>query len=176
MVLSKRSRPWKTVRSIAADDTSVLGAVARRANDLGRCEECIKGYLDIPGAERLRVAAIEDGTVVVAADSAAWSARLRFLAPRIAAHAARVLGRPDLERIEVRIRPEPERLPTGHATAPAAARGLSKVTRELLRYTADAFAEGRLKEVLLRMAGPETAAPSGTTTPRAPEHPPGSRR
>ena len=176
MVLSERSRPWKTIRAVSANDTSVLGALVRRANDLGRCEECLKGYLDIPGAERLRVAAIEDGAVVVVVDSAAWSARLRFLAPRIVAHAAQALGRADLERIDVRCRPEPFRLRTDRAAAPDAARGFSTATRELLRYTADAFGDGRLKKVLLRMAGPEPAAASGTTAPHAPEHPPGSRR
>ena len=59
----------------------------------------------MPGAESLRVAAIEGGAIVVIVDSAVRSARLRFLAPRIVAHAARLLGRKDLDRIEIRVRP-----------------------------------------------------------------------
>ena len=94
----------RTIGSVLADGASVLGALVRRANELARCEECLKGCLDVHGAERLRVAAIEDGTLVVLVDSAAWSAKLRFLAPRIVAHAARALGR-NLERIDVRVRP-----------------------------------------------------------------------
>ncbi len=59
----------------------------------------------MPGAESLRVAAIEGGAIVVIVDSAVRSARLRFLAPRIVAHAARLLGRKDLDRLEIRVRP-----------------------------------------------------------------------
>ena len=102
---SERSRPWKTVRAIVSDDASVLGTLVRRADELRRCEQSLKGYLDVPGAESLRVAGIEDGALVVVVDSAARSARLRFLAPRIVAHAARLLGRTDLDRIEIRVRP-----------------------------------------------------------------------
>jgi len=102
---SHRSRPWKTIRSVVADDTSVLGTLARRADELRRCEASLKGYLDLPGAESLRVAAIEDGALVVIVESAARGARLRFLAPRIVARAARALGRTDLDRLEIRVRP-----------------------------------------------------------------------
>ena len=102
---SNRSRPWKTIRSVVANDKSVLGALARRADELRRCEESLKGYLDLPGAESLRVASIEGGALVVIVDSAARGARLRFLAPRIVAHAARSLGRADLDRLEIRVRP-----------------------------------------------------------------------
>ena len=103
---SERTRPWKTIRSVVADDTSVLGALVRRADELRRCEESLKGYLDLPGAESLRVAAIEGGALVVIVDSAARGARLRFLAPQIVARASRSLGRTDLDRLEIRIRPE----------------------------------------------------------------------
>ena len=181
MILSERSRPWKTIGSVVADDTSVLGALVRWANELGRCEECLEGYLDTHGAERLRVAAIEDGTVVVLVDSAAWGAKLRFLAPRIIAHAAQALGRADLERIDVRIHPDPVREQgrprPDRAAAPAAARRLLPATRKLLRCTAYTFEEGRLKKVLLRMAGSEPAvATSGATAPHVPGRLPGSRR
>ena len=101
----ERSRPWKTIRSVVAGDKSVLGSLARHADELRRCEESLKGYLDVPGAGSLRVAAIEDGAVVVVVDSAARAARLRFLAPRIVARAARALGRTDLDRVEIRVRP-----------------------------------------------------------------------
>ena len=100
------ARPWKTVGSVVADGTSALGALVRRANELRRSEECLEGCLGMHGAERLRVAAIEDGTLVVLVDSAAQSAKLRFLAPRIVARVAQALGRANLERIDVRVRPE----------------------------------------------------------------------
>lgn len=90
---------------MVAGDESVLGTLARRADDLRRCEESLKGYLDVSGAGSLRVAAIEDGAIVVVVDSAARGARLRFLAPRIVARAARLLGRTDLDRMEIRVRP-----------------------------------------------------------------------
>ena len=102
---SERSRPWKTIRSIISDDSSAPGSLARRADELGCCEESLKGYLDLPGAESLRVAAIEEGTLVVVVDSAARGARLSFLAPRIVSHAARVLARTDIVRLEIRVRP-----------------------------------------------------------------------
>ena len=102
---SQRPRPWKTIRSIVADDTSVIGTLVRRADELRRCEESLEGYLDVPGAESLRVAGIEGDTLVVVVDSAAGSVRLRFLAPQIIARAARVLGRPDLGRLTIRVRP-----------------------------------------------------------------------
>ena len=105
MSRSERPRPWKTIRSVVADDKSILGTLVRRADELRRCEESLKGYLDLPGAESLRVAAIEGGALIVIVESAARSARLRFLAPRIVAHAARSLDRTDLDRLEIRVRP-----------------------------------------------------------------------
>ena len=95
------------MRSVVADDKSVLGALVRHADELRRCEESLQGYLDLPGAKSLRVAAIEDGALVVIVESAARVARLRFLAPRILARAARALGRTDLHRLEIRVRPTP---------------------------------------------------------------------
>ena len=106
MPRSERPRPWKTIRSVVADDKSVLGTLVRRVDALRRCEESLKGYLDLPGAESLRVAAIEDGALVVVVESAARGARLRFLAPQIVARASRALGRTDLDRLEILIRPE----------------------------------------------------------------------
>ena len=105
MSRSDRSRPWKTIRSVVADDESALGALVRRADECRRCEESLKGYLDLPGAESLRVSAIEGGALVLIVDSAARGARLRFHAPEIVAHAARSLGRTDLQRLEIRVRP-----------------------------------------------------------------------
>ena len=102
---SERPRPWKTVRSIVSDDTSVLGTLVRRADEFRRCEESLKGYLDMPGAESLRIAGVEDDTLVLVVDSPVRGARLRFLAPRIVTHAADLLGRKDLARIEIRVRP-----------------------------------------------------------------------
>ena len=52
------------------------------------------------------MAAIEGGALIVIVDSAARGARLRFLAPQIVARASRSLGRADLDRLEIRIRPE----------------------------------------------------------------------
>lgn len=158
----RRSRPWKTIRSVTADDTSVLGTLVRRADELGRCEEALKGYLDTSDAESLRVAAVEGGTIIVVADSAVRCARLRFLAPRIVAHATRVLGRRDLRRLEVRVRPSPadrsEQSVSGRTTP-------SPATRALLRRAAEAINDRRLKETLLRMSA-ETPARWRKTEPR----------
>lgn len=101
----ERSRPWKTVRSLVADDTSVLGTLVRRADELRYCEESLRSYLGVPGAESLRVAGIEDGALVLVVDSAARSTRLRFMASRIVARAARLLDRTDIDRVEIRVRP-----------------------------------------------------------------------
>ncbi len=105
MSRSERPRPWKTIRSVLTEDESVLGTLTRRTDELQRCEESLKGYLDLPGAESLRVAAIEGGALIVVVDSAARGARLRFLAPQIVACASRSLDRTDLDRLEIRIRP-----------------------------------------------------------------------
>ena len=105
MSRSERPRPWKTIRSVLTEDESVLGTLTRRTDELRRCEESLKGYLDLPGAESLRVAAIEGGALIVVVDSAARGARLRFLAPQIVACASRSLDRTDLDRLEIRIRP-----------------------------------------------------------------------
>ena len=102
---SERPRPWKTIRSIVSDDTSVPGTLVRRADEFRRCEEALKGYLDVPGAESLRVAGVEGGTLVLVVDSPVRSARLRFLAPRIVTRAAHLLGRTDLDRVDIRVRP-----------------------------------------------------------------------
>ena len=169
MSRSERSRPWKTIRSVTADDTSVLGTLVRQAHELRRCEDSLKGYLHLSGAESLRVAAIERGAIVAVADSAARCARLRFLAPRIVAHAASVLGRPDLDRLEVRVRPvpveKPERPRPAH-TAP------SSVARELLRSAAEAIDNRRLRETLLRMSG---ARPAESPQNDGPARRPGAR-
>ena len=165
----ERSRPWKTIRSVVADDTSVLGTLARQAHELGRCEDFLEGYLHLSGAESLRVAAIERDAVVVVVDSAAWGARLRFLAPRIVAHAAAVLGRPDLERLDVRVRPAPAEKPGKPRTAHPAP---SPATRELLCRAAETVGDRRLREVLLRMCAVRPAESVGADPAVTPGHPP----
>ena len=142
----------------------------RRVDELRRCEESLEGYLDTSGAESLRVAAIERDTIVLVVDSAVQCARLRFLAPRIVARTARVLGRPDLRRLEVRVRPAPAERPGPDGrdrTVP------SPATREFLRHTAAAVDDRRLKETLMRMGTGRPAKPTGTGPPPASENPPG---
>ena len=170
MFRSERSPAWKTVRSVLADDTSVLGPLVRRANELRRCGELLKGYLDAPGAESLRVTAIENGAIVVVVDSAVWSVRLRFVAPQAIANAASVLKRPDLKRLDIRVRPAPGEIPQRlHPPRPAP----SPATRDLLRHAADAIDNQQLKETLLRLCDARPTQSDAANAPAVPQRPPG---
>ena len=79
-----------------------LGAIVRRARDMGELTQMLQMSLPEPQAGSIVAANIrEDGELVVLASSSAWASRLRFEADRLIA-AARKTGA-DVRTCTVRV-------------------------------------------------------------------------
>ena len=134
-----------------------LAELCRRAGELARLQEVLRGGLKGPAREHLLVADYTETSLVLLADSAAWAARLRFQVPELLELARTSGGLPRLQTIRVR----------ATASIPeSAARSrrpqLSAAAAEALRRTAGSISDAELRESLLRLsrsadAGSQTA-------------------
>lgn len=74
-------QPTRVGTIVAADST--LSALLRRARELSSLETLVRSWLPPALAPHVRVAALREGTLVLAVDSAAWATRLRYEIPRL---------------------------------------------------------------------------------------------
>ena len=124
-----------------------LNALVERGRLLIRLTESIRACLPLPCAEHCRVANCDDGQLVIAADSPAWSARLRFHAPELTRQLKHQYGL-EIRRVRVVVSPAIETLtPKRHLR-----RDLSHKSAELLHQTAAGIEDPGLRAALLRLA------------------------
>lgn len=94
-----------------------------------------------------RVANLRGGLLSIAADSPAWAARVRFLAPRLLQNLQRQSDLP-IHRIEVSVMPVEISIARPTIRRP----GLSHKTLALLEETAQSMDDPALRAALLRLA------------------------
>lgn len=124
-----------------------LSALVERGRLLVRLTESVRACLPLPCAEHCRVANCHDGQLVLAADSPAWSARLRFHAPELTRQLKRQHGL-GIRRVRVVVSPAIETL----IPKRSARRDLSHKSAELLQQTAAGIEDPGLRAALLRLA------------------------
>jgi hypothetical protein len=135
-------------------DNSAASALLSRARALGRLDALVHELIPAPMNQHCRVLSVREDTLIVAADSAAWAARLRYQSPQLIRQLAGVSSM-NLRTVHVRIRaaaPPPER----HTAT--ARQSVSDTNSLALKQAARNITDPRLKAALLRLAGRRTSA------------------
>ena len=119
-----------------------------RARELMALDKLLHQLVPAPLNEHCSPVTISDTTLILAADSPAWAARLRFLAPGLAKQLAASCPA-DIRSVSVRVKPadspSPKHKPkTGPTVTPAGAAAL--------KQAAHSISDPALKSGLLRLA------------------------
>jgi hypothetical protein len=130
-------------------DRSEASRLLSRARALGELDALVHGLIPSPLNGHCRVLAMRDDTLIVAADSPVWAARLRYQTSQLVKQLAGVSS-VNLRTIQVRVRPSGPRL-TGHAFAQARP-ALSRRNSMVLTQAARSVSDAGLKAALLRLA------------------------
>ena len=147
-----RSSKPSRIRSLL--ENSEASRLISRARALGQLDALVHELIPPPLNQHCRVLALRDDTLIIAADSAAWAARLRYQCPQLARQLAAVSSM-NPRTVQVRVRgadPAPTRR---MATARQA---VSDGNSRALKQTARNITNARLKSALLRLAGRRTSA------------------
>lgn len=116
-----------------------------RARSLASLQDRIRRLLPEPLGAHCTVSNLRRGTLSLTADSPAWAARLRFLAPQL----QRQLGSDRIRTVRVRVRPAADAPRPG---PPARRARLSAGAGELVERTAARIEHPALRTALRRLA------------------------
>jgi len=119
-----------------------------RARTLMVMEALLQVQLPTPLKEHCRLLAIRDETLVLAADSPVWAARLRFHAPQLVKQ-LNLSQTVKLRTVRIRVRP-PERVAPAQCCKPMPQR--SKSSTAALQQLAQIVSDPGLKTAILRLA------------------------
>lgn len=140
--------PQQCLREARGDGGSPLARVIATAGELERVDRKLRGHLPAELAVRSRVANLRNGVLVLAAESSAWAARLRYLSRDIV-QTARKKCRLEVHEVEVRVSPTSAPSPQGGPPP----RRLSRRAAEHLRNAADTAGDPELAALMQRLAG-----------------------
>jgi hypothetical protein len=119
-----------------------------RARSLLQLENRLHALLPAPLTEHCRILSIRDTTLVLAADSPVWAARLRFHTPLLLKQLARIQG-VRLRRVRIRVRPPEAATAPRHRHVP---NRRSAAGTAALQQAAQTVSDPELKTALLRLA------------------------
>ncbi|WP_416884954.1 DciA family protein [Marinospirillum sp.] len=146
MSIKARAGQTKSLNSLINKDTSVLGALINRATKLKQIETHLTALLPEALRNEFRVADWQQQRLILMASQATLLTYFRFAEPQIRMQLQQHY--PDLERIELKIRPRPPQ----PKTIPTKKIQLSDVTREQLLSMADQEEHPELKAALIMLA------------------------
>lgn len=153
-----RSTPKPLANWLIAPTEQQLGGVLSHVRLLRRLTAVLRDIVPAPLAEHCQAANLESGVLVIAVDSSAWAAKLRY---HLAALLPQLKARGDLPVIDqVRLRIQPPRL--DRPPRPAYRRPLSAATAALIAQVADHTTDAALREALHRLARHASEERSGT--------------
>jgi hypothetical protein len=128
---------------------SAVSRLLAQARTLRELEALLERLIPPPLNEHTRVLSLRDATLVLAADSPVWAARLRFHAPRLVKQ-LRNHQAVRLRTVQVRVRP-PDTLQAA-GISPQGPRHLSPENADNLQQTARSVSDPGLKAALMRLA------------------------
>jgi hypothetical protein len=147
-----RSSKPSRIRSLL--ENSEASRLISRARALGQLDALVHELIPPPLNQHCRVLALRDDTLIIAADSAVWAARLRYQSPQLTRQLASV-STLNLRTVQVRVRGA-DPVPVTRATT--AKQSVSNGNSLALKRTARNITDARLKSALLRLAGRRTSA------------------
>lgn len=143
----KRTRPPQRIDRLLGD--SAAARLLARARALGELDARVRQLIPAPLNAHCQVLSVRDTTLVLAADSPVWAARLRFQSTQLIKQLSGP-GTVNLCTVQVRIRPPGERRPA-HRTRRL--QPLTQQTGRILGQAARDVSDPALKTALLRLAG-----------------------
>ena len=144
----KRS-PLQPIGEVLARAAPPMDQLVTKARHLVAINQTVIEHLDAPIHRHCRVANTSADTVVIEADSPAWSTKARFHAPEILAVLRERCGLATLRTARVRVAvPDTEPI---SPTKPAERRP-SPASADIIRQTALAIEDPRLRHALLRLS------------------------
>ena len=141
----RMSNPLQIRKLLGGSQYSRLVSQARTLMSL---EALLQELLPEPLNVHCRLLAIREETLMLAADSPVWAARLRFHAPQLVkqlCHTQTV----KLRTVQVRVRPPERNVPTEHRKTTMQC---SKESKAALQQVAQSISDPGLKTALLRLA------------------------
>lgn len=129
-------------------DRSEASRLLSRARVLGELDALVHELIPSPLNGHCRVLSVRDDTLIVAADSAAWAARLRYQSSQLVKQLAG-LSSVKLRTVQVRIRAS-DQTPGSRSTH--IRRPLSGRNSMVLKQAARSVTDASLKAALLRLA------------------------
>jgi len=132
---------------------SEISGLLSRARALGELDSLVHGLIPSPLNEHCRVLSVRDDTLVVAADSPVWAARLRFQSSRLVKQLSGVSS-VKLRTVQVRVRAS-EQPPDGRRITPIR-QPVSGRNSMALKQAARSVTDAGLKAALLRLASRRT--------------------
>ena len=141
----RMSNPLQIRKLLGGSQYSRLVSQARTLMTL---EALLQELLPEPLNVHCRLLAIREETLMLAADSPVWAARLRFHAPQLVkqlCHTQTV----KLRTVQVRVRPPERNVPTEHRKTTMQC---SKESKAALQQVAQSISDPGLKTALLRLA------------------------
>lgn len=144
--MTRSLKPQPLAKLLRSKDRH-LSALTERGLLLARLTESVRNHLPLPCADHCRVANLYDDRLVVAVDSPAWSARLRFHAPELTRRLQRQHGL-GIRQIRVVVSPSIETVVPRQRVR----RDLSHKSARLLQQTAEGITDPGLRAALLRLA------------------------
>ncbi|MEN8107092.1 MAG: DUF721 domain-containing protein [Pseudomonadota bacterium] len=142
----RENRPVSIGKLLGKSQVSHLLA---SASVIEKLDAIVHELIPSPLKEHCRILSVRGETLVLAADSPVWAARLRFHAPKLAKQLAKIQT-VKLRTVRVRVRP-PEQLPV--MAIRSSKPHLSVKSSDTLRQTARNVTDPGLKAALLKLAG-----------------------
>lgn len=142
----RSSSPSRIGSLLGRSAASRLLAQARAFKEL---DALLERLIPPPLNDHSRVLSLRDATLVLAADSPVWAARLRFHTPQLV---KQLRNNPAVRvrTVKVRVRP-PQSPPAARISLPAP-RQLSAINADALQQTARSVSDPGLKAALMRLA------------------------
>ena len=131
-----------------ADPPGRLQDLLAKAQQLSDMNRALHQHIGVPLQSHCQIADMTSDTVVLHADSPAWSSRLRYRVPDVLEFLQQYPWLQDAPRVQIRVRPPDRDIPSKAEKRLT----LSAAASELIQSAAYATSDGDLREALLRLS------------------------
>ncbi len=144
----KTAMPARSFKQLLNDKGSPCKQLREKASELEKLNQKLAVFLPSPLNKHCRVANLRQDVVVLNVNSAAWSARIRFMTPAILSYLRDKCSLPYLKSVRIRVS-MPDAKNAVRDNRPAS---ISKRSAAGLKQCADALSDDGLREVMRRLA------------------------
>ena len=137
----------KSLQVLMDQKSNILHTLYKKSAEIKRLEAIVKKYLDPALAAHCHVANLNQNTLVIAADNAAWGTKLRYTIPDLLSTLRTEGGLPGLGSIQSLVQAEVEEVKVKPKTITLSAKAAEKISQE-----ASTIKDPYLKTAMLRLS------------------------